>query len=68
MQKAYDRVEWKFLERMPAQLGFHRNIVDLLMACVTSVKYKVRFNDQETEDFGPPRGLRQGDPLSPYIS
>ena len=67
MHKAYDRVEWKFLESMLIQVGFHRNIVDLLMGCVTSVKYKVRFNDQETEGFIPTRGLRQGDPLSPYL-
>ena len=37
------------------------------MACVNSVKYKIRFNDQETEGFIPSRRLRQGDPLSSYL-
>jgi hypothetical protein len=67
MHKAYDRVEWVFLENMLLRLGLHSKIVELLMACVKSVKYKVRFNDQETEGFVPTRGLRQGDPLSPYL-
>ena len=67
MHKAYDRVEWIFLERMLSRLGFHGDFIDLLMACVSSVKYRVRFNDQETDMFVPSRGLRQGDPLSPYL-
>jgi hypothetical protein len=63
MHKAYDRVEWNFPERMLIKLGFHMEFVELLMACVRSVKYKIRCNDQETEEFTPSRGLRQGDPL-----
>jgi hypothetical protein len=45
---------------MLIKLGFERDFVDLLMTCVQSVKYKVRYNDQETEGFIPSRGLRQG--------
>jgi hypothetical protein len=67
MHKAYDRVEWNFLEKIMLKMGFNRRWVQLIMACVSSVKYKVRFNSMETGAFMPTRGLRQGDPLSPYL-
>jgi hypothetical protein len=40
MHKAYDRVELVFLDRMLVRLGFDIEFVDLLVACVRSVKYK----------------------------
>ena len=67
MHKAYDRVEWSFLHDMMTALGFHEHWIDMMMACVTFVKYKVRFNSQETEVLVPTKGLRQGDPISPYL-
>ena len=67
MHKAYDRVEWGFLEKIMIKMDFHQRWVTLIMACVKSMKYKVRVNSMETETFIPTRGLRQGDPLSPYL-
>jgi hypothetical protein len=58
MHKAYDRVEWNFLERILIKLGFNIEFVELLMACVRSVQYKIMHNDQETKEFTPSRGLR----------
>lgn len=44
MSKAYDRVEWNFLERMMLALGFDSKWVQTAMGCVSSVTYRVRIN------------------------
>ena len=67
MHKAYDRVEWIFCENMMRKLGFEDRWISLMVACGGSVRYQVRFNSEEIDMFVPTRGLRQGDPLSPYL-
>jgi hypothetical protein len=67
MAKAYDRVDWRFLEGVLAKMGFHRQWIQWVMTCVTTISYSVRFNGNMLDSFFPTRGLRQGDPLSPYL-
>ena len=56
--KAYDRVEWCFLEKMMQHLGFNEQWISLIMECVTTVKYQVKVNGELTNSFTPERGLR----------
>nr|ABF95850.1 retrotransposon protein, putative, unclassified [Oryza sativa Japonica Group] len=67
LAKAYDRVDWDFLRGALTKVGFCSTWVEWVMACVTTVKYSVSFNGNLLEPFSPSRGLRQGDPLSPYL-
>jgi hypothetical protein len=48
MSKAYDRVEWPFLEGMMRRMGFNNSFVNLIMKCVYTISYWFRVNGDLT--------------------
>ncbi|KAL9688236.1 hypothetical protein QQ045_032655 [Rhodiola kirilowii] len=65
--KAYDSVDWHFLQQVLQKLGFAERWVRRVMQIVMTVKYVININGILTEEIEPRRGIRQGDPLSPYL-
>ena len=67
ISKAYDRVEWDFLEKMMLPLGLDEQWVHLAMETVTTTSYFVLINGDPRGFINPSRGIKQGNHLSPYL-
>ena len=65
--KAFDRISWNFISAVLFCMGFSMKWVNLIGQCISTVEYNLLFNGQIASVFKPTRGVRQGDPLSPYL-
>ena len=68
MSKAYDRVEWLFLEKILLKMGFQESWVRIIIDYITTVPYSILVNGEHKGLIRPSRGLRQGDSSSHSLS
>ncbi|GJS48269.1 RNA-directed DNA polymerase, eukaryota [Tanacetum coccineum] len=66
-EKAYDSVRWDFLDDVLKKFGFGNKWCAWIQSCLRSSRGSIIINGSPTEEFQFFKGLKQGDPLSPFL-
>jgi hypothetical protein len=67
MEKAYDHVDWNFLLYLLKRCGFGERWCSWIKYCISTVRFSILINGSLSDFFGSSRGVKQGDPLSPFL-
>ena len=66
-EKTYDHIKWDFLQQVLERMGFGSKWISWINWCISTTSFSILFNGSSTSFFKSSRGLKQGDPLSPYL-
>lgn len=64
---AYDRLWWSFIHESLLEMWLPLIMFDVIIKSITSISLQILWNGEPTNSFSQSRGIRQGDPISPYI-
>ena len=66
-EKAYDTISWRSVDSVLKEMGFGEKWRKWIDSCISTPKISILFNGNPCKPFKTGRGLRQGDPLSPFL-
>ncbi|GLT46105.1 hypothetical protein SLA2020_198880 [Shorea laevis] len=67
LNKAFDSLEWDFIKNCLTHFDFPPLWIKMIMTCICTTSTTISINGSLSDEFYPSRGIRQGDPISPYI-
>ena len=67
IEKAYNQLDWKFLPMVLKEMGFGNKSIGWIQWCISTTSFSIIIKGSPASFFKSSRGLRQGDPLSPYL-
>lgn len=67
LEKDFDRLEWSFIKQAFVFFNFPMDLSKLIMFCISASSISFLINGNTTPPFNPTRGIRERDPMSPYL-
>lgn len=67
LHKAFDSIRWDFILVVLKKMHFSEAMINWIKACLCTIRFSIKLNGVVHGYFKGSQGLRQGDPLSPYI-
>ena len=67
LSKAFDKLSWTFIQNILEAFGFNQMWIKWVMNLISSNFYSILINIIPSHPFSPTRGIRQGEPLSPFL-
>jgi len=67
LSKSFDKLRWKSMKALLSAFGFNKDWVSRVMNLISSTFVSSKVNGVPSQPFSPSRGIRKGDPLSPFL-
>ncbi len=67
LSKAYDKINWKLLEKIMMAFGFDKEWVKRIIKLISTTFFPILVNGTPSNTYKSMRGFRQGDPMSPIL-